>query len=100
MRPRRSGVIEAVRNGIIQDQRGKAGGTVPRGERTTYVGRGDGDLDIVDAIEFDTGWRLIVVAGTADDEEAHAADDITPAMPGSDFGERIRADQEVKFVTG
>jgi hypothetical protein len=70
------------------------------GQGAADFGRGDGDLDIVDAVELDAGRRLVDVAGTADHQETNAADDVAPAVPGADLGEGVGADQEVQLVAG
>ena len=61
-------------------------------QRAADFRRGDGDLDIVDAVELDARRRLVVVSGAADYEEADAGSHVAPAVPGADLGEGVGAD--------
>ena len=56
-----------MRDGIIEDDGGKPCRDLPGCQSAADPGRGDGDLDIVDAVELDTGRRLVEMPETADD---------------------------------
>src|ERR1035438_8895658 len=89
-----------MRNGIIQDGGRQPGWGMAGFEGATYFRRGNGDLDIVDAIELDAGRGLVDVTGTADHQETNAAHHVAPAVPGADLSEGVGADEEVQLVRG